>query len=465
MRVRLKLTLDCVNILIYTEEECRMFTKVRLVNFRSFDDITFDLTQKKGQIKHFAVIYGENGMGKSNLARGIAALIDLLRTMDVRDLLDSLLSDEKFRKLTEVLGDQRPTALLRDIPALIQEYRMVGTVEPIRLEYEFLIDGRTGRYCVELGETQIIHERLEYVLDKRRGVYFDLTPDVQKINPSIFQDNTVLKDMKELVKQYWGKHTLLAILVHEQNNKSERYITEGLSPRFYTLMQQLCALSCYLRDSEDTRELLKNHVGLLVQLEEGTVNKSKKEMLDCTARALTCLFQAVCSDNRRLYYKIKEQDERIHYELYIRKWISGKEREIKFEQESTGNHQLLRIFPYLLRALLGETVVIDEIETGIHDFLMKKILEELIPSIQGQLIVTSHNTSLMEIDNIRASVYIIKEDVMANKEILCIDDYEQRTYQQNNIRERYKNNAYMGIPRVEKIDFEALLKILCTVDK
>lgn len=442
-----------------------MFTKVRLVNFRSFDDITFDLTQKKGQIKHFAVIYGENGMGKSNLARGIAALIDLLRTMDVRDLLDSLLSDENFRKLTEVLGDRRPTALVRDIQTLIQEYRMVGATEPIRLEYEFLIEGRTGRYCVELGETEIIHERLEYVLDKRRGVYFDLTPSVQKINTSIFTDNTVLKDIKELVKQYWGKHTLLAILLHEQNNKAERYINEGLSSNFYNLIRHLSDLSCYLRGHQETRGVLKNNVGFLVELEEGTISKSKKEMLDNAEHVLSNLFCAICSDNRRLFYKTREQNEKIHYELYIQKLIAGKEREIKFTQESTGNHQLLNIFPYLLRAMLGGTVVIDEIETGIHDFLMKKILEELIPSIQGQLIVTSHNTSLMEIDNIRASVYIIKEDTMANKEILCIDNYEQRTYQQNNIRERYKNNAYKGIPRVEKIDFEALLKILCTVNK
>lgn len=449
----------------YNRGGVRMFTKIRLVNFRSFGDITFDLTNKKGQMKHFAVVYGENGMGKSNLARGISALIDLLRTMDVRDLLDSLLSDENFRKLTEVLGEQRPTALLRDIPTLIQEYRMVGTMEPIQLEYEFLIEGRTGRYCIELGETEIIHERLEYVLDKRRGVYFDLTPDTQKINANIFKDSTVFKDIKELVKQYWGKHTLLAILLHEQNNKAERYINEGLSPHFHNLMKHLSDLSCYLRGHQETRELLKNRVGLLVALEEGTISKSKKEMLDNTAHALSDLFCAICSDNRRLFYKIREHDERIHYELYIRKLISGKEREIKFTQESTGNHQLLHIFPYLLRALLGGTVIIDEIETGIHDFLMKKILEEIIPCIQGQLIVTSHNTSLMEIDHIRASVYIITEDEMANKTIRCIDDYEQRTFQQNNIRDRYKNNFYKGVPRVGKIDFEALLTILCTNNK
>lgn len=438
-----------------------MFTKIRLVNFRSFGDITFDLTQKKGKIKHFAAIYGENGMGKSNLACGIAALIDLLRTMDVRDLLDSFLSDEKFRQLTEALGAQRPQALLRDVPALIQEYRMVGSTDPIRLEYEFLIAGRVGRYCVELGDAEIISERLEYVLDKRRGVYFDITPSMQKINPSIFRDATVFKDINALVKQYWGKHTLLAILLHEKNDKAERYINEGLSERFHELMRHLSDLSCYLKSGQEERGLLKSRSDLLVHLEEGVIRKSECNMLDNTAHALSFLFSTVCSDNRQLFYKTTEKDDRIHYELYIRKLISGEEREIKFEQESTGNHQLLRIFPYLLNALLGGTVIVDEIEMGIHDLLMKKILEEIIPYIQGQLIVTTHNTSLMEIENVKASIYIITEDEMANKSVKCIDDYEQRTFQQNNIRNRYLNDCYHGLPRVGKIDFEAMLLMLC----
>lgn len=44
-----------------------MFTKITLENFRSFDHIVFDLTEKGNVPKHLAVLYGENGAGKSNL--------------------------------------------------------------------------------------------------------------------------------------------------------------------------------------------------------------------------------------------------------------------------------------------------------------------------------------------------------------------------------------------------------------
>ena len=45
-----------------------MFTYVTLKNFKSFEDITLDLTDKNNHPKSLVLIYGENGIGKSNLA-------------------------------------------------------------------------------------------------------------------------------------------------------------------------------------------------------------------------------------------------------------------------------------------------------------------------------------------------------------------------------------------------------------
>ena len=45
-----------------------MFTCVKLKNFKSFNDITLDLTDKNNRPKSLVLIYGENGIGKSNFA-------------------------------------------------------------------------------------------------------------------------------------------------------------------------------------------------------------------------------------------------------------------------------------------------------------------------------------------------------------------------------------------------------------
>ena len=49
------------------------------------------------------LIYGENGIGKSNLASAFFMLSETLRTMDVRDIMESLLADDE-NHLTELRG-------------------------------------------------------------------------------------------------------------------------------------------------------------------------------------------------------------------------------------------------------------------------------------------------------------------------------------------------------------------------
>ena len=138
------------------------------------------------------------------------------------------------------------------------------------------------------------------------------------------------------------------------------------------------------------------------------------------------------------------------------KLISGKYRQIDFSQESTGNHQVLRIFSYLFVACCGDVVALDEADSGVHDLLFKKIIEEVYPLIEGQIIITTHNTMLMETEFGYNSTYILKEDEEGNKEIKAISDYEKRTYSNNNIRNKYLNKEYKGVPKIEEIDFKNL---------
>lgn len=78
-----------------------MFTKIRLKNFYSFEDVTFDLSKGPKDFKHLAIIYGENGSGKTNLMSGLGVFIDLMRTMDVRDMIEKILYEQEHPKGTD----------------------------------------------------------------------------------------------------------------------------------------------------------------------------------------------------------------------------------------------------------------------------------------------------------------------------------------------------------------------------
>lgn len=54
----------------------------------------------------------------------------------------------------------------------------------------------------------------------------------------------------------------------------------------------------------------------------------------------------------------------------------------------------------------------------------------------------------------------ISEEEGGHSRIQCISDYEKRTYLGNNIRNKYLNNEYRGIPIVKEIKFGDLIQRL-----
>ena len=140
--------------------------------------------------------------------------------------------------------------------------------------------------------------------------------------------------------------------------------------------------------------------------------------------------------------------------LRLQSW----EVQIEYNIESTGTKNILKILPYLISAAKGKTVIINEIDNGIHDLLMLKILENLSEDLKGQLIITTHNTLLLEEEFIKDSIYIFKVDENANKKLLALNKFEGRVHPNLSIRKRYLKGLYGGIPFPMDIDFNELIE-------
>ena len=71
-----------------------MFEYVKLKNFKSLSDVELNLLDRYNEPKKLVLIYGENGIGKSNIASSFFMLSETLRTMNVRDLMEAFLSED-----------------------------------------------------------------------------------------------------------------------------------------------------------------------------------------------------------------------------------------------------------------------------------------------------------------------------------------------------------------------------------
>lgn len=439
-----------------------MFEYIKLKNFKSFGNIEFNLLDRKSNPKNLLLIYGENGIGKSNLASAFFMLSETLRTMDVRDIMQKILSenpesfqDEDFARFIKMR--------YKDIEALIKENKTVSSSGNMYLEFGFNLKGKSGKYILETNNTQIVHEHLEYILVRNKGIYFDITPDSIVINEKIFKTKEALNDIKSSCTKFWGKHSFLSILEHECDDKADDYLRNQLSAHFRMVMHFLSNMSCKIKyGSKHERGIIGLPHNIFGDYYEGRIDVQDEELLNKTEDMLNTFFAATYKDIKRVYFKKEVKDTYIHYNLMITKKIAGEERDLDFSMESTGTQSLLQLLPFMLVVVKGATVIIDEFDTGIHDILVKNLVTSLNQHLQGQLIMTTHNTLLMESTPTlpKECIYVINELKSGEKEIECITHYDNKIHRNTNIRDQYLLGQYHGIPEETNIDFNILLNKL-----
>ena len=88
-----------------------------------------------------------------------------------------------------------------------------------------------------------------------------------------------------------------------------------------------------------------------------------------------------------------KKDDSDYYYLNI--LFNYNDLEISYSFESQGIKLLFILHSYLDKILNGGIVLIDEIDSSIHDVYLNKIIEFFSEEGKGQLIFTSHNTTLL----------------------------------------------------------------------
>lgn len=444
-----------------------MFTYVKLKNFKSFVRAEIDFRNKKKDPKNLICIYGENGAGKSNIASVFHVLKEFVSTREwvdnLKEVMDAVSKendDVKSNMLLKIMKDR-----FRDVETIINKSKTINSDGNMCLEFGIQLDIGKGYYYIETDNTSIVKEKLSFTLKEREGVYFEIDKtniNNPKLNKSVFYDSVYLKELKEEIKKYWGKYSLLSILAYEMHEKNIDYITENINVKLIKILLFIEKVSTSFKvGNHSERGFFSNSYEILCSIDKGEIGKSELPQLEAVERFVREFFCTLYSDIKDVAYNIKEKEnEKIEYTLVFKKLIDGKIININYDLESTGTMKLLNILPYLLAYATGNTVIIDEIDSGIHDILFRNLVENLQELIKGQLIITTHNTYIMESALENENIYFIDIDEIGNKSIRCLDDYDIRTRKHNNARLKYLKGLYGGIPNSDYFDFEEMYEEL-----
>ena len=412
-----------------------MFTRIVLDNFLSFGHVEFDLSGAYGKPLNYAFVYGENGSGKTNLVRSIAFLQNITNAVAGNDGIDSL-------------------------GAIHGKHAMAQADGQMHVRYEFILDGRRGWYDLAFTMTgDVCREELVYSTPKgNRGRYFlvEKTMDFPSVSlgKEIFRGE-LSKNLRKEMNRLWGKSTALAIINSEYSRNTSTYMDRWSFEGMGTVLKFVQSISTNIGPQG-----MPGHspVPYLQNIDHRWIERIDAAVLDAYEEAVSSFFIRLCSDIRDIRYDRRVDGSSIEYRLMVTREIAGKERVIPFEDESSGIKKLLSLFPSLMSCALGSVTFIDELDSGIHDKMVRDLISQAMDAIGGQLVVTTHNTSLLETLDPR-HVFVIRVDSEGYKEISSFNDIA-KTQGNNNNRIRYGNGLFGGIPLIRDLDLKGIAEDL-----
>ena len=440
-----------------------MIRYVRLTNYRSLVNFDVDFMKTKSIPKKMILIYGENGIGKSNFATSFYTLNETMRTMSSSEMIKTLRENRDKNESQEYMEyfEKFVKEKFKDINTIIEENKTIDSNDNMSMEFGFICNKKNGSYYIEMNDKEIVSEKLEFVINKNESMFFNIDKKNRYINKVIFTNKDYYKDFIELLDKYWGKHSFLSILAYELEDKKNDYIKNRISKSLYDALINLITICTKVKGKNHTEFGTIGTIHyLLNDFKEGKISIKKEKDLDKNENLLNEVFTNIYSDIKNVYYKRTIEDNFIKYKLYCKKLIFGKIKEIDFSLESTGTQNILSLIPYLVSACEGQMVVIDELDTGIHDLLVKTLLECIYKYVKGQLIITTHNTMLMNSSIPKDDIYVFNVDSDAKKELIAITDYDERIQKNNNPQNKYLKGMYGGVPMFSDIDFEEIINNL-----
>lgn len=431
-----------------------MFTYLHVKNFKSLVDFTIDFRNKRNTPRKFIAIYGENGAGKSNI---VDVFYFLKRIINTR--LDFEMPNINIPVIPKHIAMPLSRNLL-SLATIIKNSKTFGSTDNMAIECGIKINNIDYEYTIITDNEKIIYEKLSYTKQNKDKLLYEIKNGQILIANSV-KDDRYKKELEYEIKKYWGKHSLLAIINYESYAKTINFIKSSLSTEllifndYFIIINILRTFNTY-----EIQDYQANMRFLTPTIDEYVVDLNQEYILNITEKILNLFATSLYSDIKQVYYKRKIQNNEILYKLYIKKLIGDNIIDIEFVRESAGTQRLFRLIPFIVEAIYGQTIIIDEFDTGIHDLMVKSLLENIVEHLNGQLIITTHNTTLMESEIKKDSIYIL--DILSNrkKEAYSLADYDEKIHPNLNIRKRYISGTYGGVPYVNDIDFKEITEII-----
>lgn len=423
------------------EQEFNMFPNMRRDNF------THHIYHKESlPVLKETAIYGANGSGKSNFVKALAFIERFATEVSSKEnlWLKSWYMENRFR-LPVLEGDQ-----------------------PIGILVEFGLDKSVFIYNIEIGKDGVDTENL-YVSGKGKGDPISIFS--RSGNSVSFEAANVGEDVRKIFIRQITENPSASILalngtlhLTDDDNmaKAYKWFKENLS--VISVQRQIPWLIEQLKDQKDVLEFV-NHifseVGLGIshmdinasQFDEWVTktNDNERNIINSllnNAGGNSNPTVSKMGSEVPMYSISTENGERMVREfIFSQVGRNGYSGMMNASAQSAGTLRLLSLVPALYFAMNTEsTIVIDEMDNGIHPLLIKLLIKFFGRSdTKGQLIFTTHETPLLnQQELLRADEVWFTEKKSGETQMYSLNDFKY--HKSLSIENGYLDGRFGAIP-------------------
>lgn len=447
-----------------------MISSIELRNFGPFSDIAFNLEKSKDEPNEIVMVYGENGAGKTRLIDSIEFLKETAHTYIGPQRAEALNAkianigvtahNSERMDLDKALSDLID-ALSKNLSKSLKETgiqktvrgRMMPGSEKMSATYEFLLDGKKFIYSMGFdGNGRLVTESMRAPITSRICEIYSVESSAGELairfSPSFLKDDNFRNDIIEMVRRYWGNNTLLSIMNDQYIVNNESFMSRNVLDSFDRIRRYIDSIAVVFSSRDaitiDGFDYCR-----------GIAKDSDTKKLNDAESAYDSFFRSIDGNIKHVYYNKRATDHGIAYSLVFERRVSGQIVSIDYEDESNGIKKLARMLPAIALTAGGRTILIDEMDSNIHDLMIVELMERIRGYLEGQLIITSHNTELLD-DSEPSSIYIIQVDKDGFRKILPMNKIA-RTQKTNSVRRLYLRGCYEGVPYIGDVDLEDVL--------
>lgn len=298
------------------------------------------------RILHTSVIYGPNGVGKSNIFKGIGFMRDLvIKSRENRP-------GEVLKQPTHKMAQDKKS-----------EFNMQYIINDIRYAYGFVL------------KNNLVDEEYLYYFEDKNAVKVFEREEGEVCFGEKFEENKVLL---EIIENEIGDNKLLLSCIGDKSDIFE------INNAFLFFKEYLVI------QNSDVKTERKNCIKVMIE------NEKMRELI-------ISVFRELDSDIKDI--KIENAGENLDDKDIRIKFVYDEFETDLYKEESTGINKLFDlVLPIIESFINGKVMIVDEIELNLHRNIAYKIISlfnTYLPNNSAQLIFTSHDISLLSLNLFR----------------------------------------------------------------